>query len=407
VTVRASAILLLATVSSVLGLCQQAPDHKDHGAHRGHGTSAPSAPRATNAGAGQQPAPANAPAPGTTPQGYGHVELAGQPLSEIGYRTARTERRALTRTVRTSGWVTVDETRTSHVHAKVRGYVTSSHDRFIGSTVKRGDPLVSLYSEGVLAAELELLALVDQKNAIKAAAPDSPASRSLDAVIDAARRRFSLMDVSRGQVSRVEKTGKPTKGVTLSSPRDGVVLARAAIDGVYVEPTTELFVISDVSRLWVIFDVFESDMPYVALGQQVSLRCEGVPHAHDATVSFIAPAIDPATRSLRARVEVDNQRGHLRPGAFSTISLDVPIGAGIVVPEDAVLRTGKRDLVFVVKDGMAIPTEVTLGPKAGGMFRVDAGLEEGAEVVTGAQFLIDSESRLRAAGPMGGGHGAH
>jgi Cu(I)/Ag(I) efflux system membrane fusion protein len=341
------------------------------------------------------------------PPGYGHVELAPQPLSQLGYATARAERRALTRTVRTSGWVTVDETRTSHVHAKVRGYVTSSHDRFVGSSVKRGDPLVSLYSEGVLAAELELLALVEQRDTLRNAAPDSAASRSLDTVIEAARRRFSLMDVSRGQVSRVEKSGKPAKGVTLGSPRDGVILARAAIDGVYVEPTTELFVISDVSQLWVVFDVFESDMPFVRVGQRISLRCEGVPEPHEATVSFIAPAIDPATRSLRARVEVDNRHGMLRPGAFSTISLDVPLGEGVAIPEDAVLRTGERDLVFVVKDGMAIPTVVTLGPKAGDMFRIDAGIEEDDEVVTGAQFLIDSESRLRAAGPMGAGHGSH
>ncbi len=404
---RPLAALLLASVTSIAGVCQQAPDHRDHSAHQATGQAKPTAAVTATAHAAHPSTPASSATPTTLPPGYGHVELAGRPLSAIGYGTARAERRALTRTVRTSGWVTVDETRTSHVHAKVRGYVTSSHERFVGSSVKRGDPLVSLYSEGVLAAELELLALVEQKNSIKEAAPDSPASRSLDSVIEAARKRFSLMDVSRGQVSRVEKTGKPTKGVTLSSPRDGVILARGAIDGVYVEPATELFVISDVRSLWVIFDVFESDMPYVALGQKVSLRCEGVPHVHEATVSFIAPVIDPATRSLRARVEVDNQHGFLRPGAFSTISLEVPIGEGLAVPEDAVLRTGTRDLVFVVKDGMAIPTEVILGPKAGSFFRVDAGLDEGAEVVTGAQFLIDSESRLRAAGPMGGGHGAH
>ncbi len=397
--------LVLVSLTALSGVCQQAPDH---GAHR-HAPKGGEPPAATPPGdhAAHTPTP-NAPAaPGAMPPGYGHVELAPLPLSQLGYSTARVEKRALTRSVRTSGWVTVDETRTSHVHAKVRGYVTSSHDRFVGSTVRRGDPLVSLYSEGVLAAELELLALVDQRDTLRQAAPDSVASRSLDSVIEATRKRFSLMDVSRGQVSRVEKTGKPTKGVTLTSPRDGVILARAAIDGAYVEPTTELFVISDVRNLWVVFDVFEGDMPYVALGQKVSLRCEGVPHAHEAKVAFIAPTIDPATRSLRARVEVDNQDGLLRPGAFSTISLEIPMGDGLAVPEDAVLRTGKRDLVFVVTRGMAVPTVVILGPKAGGMFRLDAGLEEGAEIVTGAQFLIDSESRLRAAGPMGAGHGAH
>jgi Cu(I)/Ag(I) efflux system membrane fusion protein len=205
----------------------------------------------------------------------------------------------------------------------------------------------------------------------------------------------------------MERSGKPTKGVTLSAPRDGVVLARDAIDGMYVEPSTELFVISDLSKLWIVFDVFEGDMPFVKLGQSATFRCEGLPHAHDATVSFIAPAIDPSTRSLRARVEVDNQDGLLRPGAFSTVELSIDLGTSLAVPEDAVLRTGAHDLVFVVSEGMAVPTHVELGPRAGDVFPVTAGLAEGDVVVTGAQFLIDSESRLRGSSAGGNAHAGH
>lgn len=364
---------------------------------------APSAP-APNAHASHDPAPD--PHAGHSPQadvkGYAHVPLEALALDQLGLATAKVERRPLVRKVRTSGWVTVDETRTSHVHAKVRGYVVSSHKSFVGQTVKRGDPLVSLYSESVLAAELDLLALLDQSDSAEAAVPGSVVSKSLDSVVDASRRRFRLWDIPEAQVAKLERSRKPSRGLTLSAPRDGVILARAAIDGAYVEPATELFVISDVSQLWVVFDVFERDMPYVKLGQHVTLACEGMLAPHDAEISFLAPTIDPATRSLRARVSVDSQGGALRPGAFSTVTLDLPLGDGLAIPTDAVIRTGLRDLAFVVKDGMLVPTEITLGPEASGYYRVDGGLLEGDTVSTGAEFLIDAESQLRGAGTTGG-----
>ncbi|MBK8937842.1 MAG: efflux RND transporter periplasmic adaptor subunit [Polyangiaceae bacterium] len=338
---------------------------------------------------------------GPTPAGYSHVMLDAVPFPELGFSTAKVERRPLSRRVRTTGWVTVDETQTSHVHAKVRGVVVASHGRFVGSSVKKGEALVSLYSEGILAAELELLSLVQQRQALEAAAPGGAVGQALDPVVEAARKRFALWDVSAGQVAKVEKTGKPARGVTLTAPRDGVILARGAIDGMYVEQATDLFVISDVSKLWIVFDVFERDMPYVAIGQEATFRCEGMTHAHDAKVSYLSPTIDPATRSLRARASVDNQAGTLRPGAFSSVELKIDLGEGLAIPEDALLRTGERDLVYMVHDGMAMAVEVKATPGADGFVRIDEGLLEGDVVVTGAQFFVDSESRL---GRSGTGH---
>lgn len=396
-------LLGFATLSGFSGPCQVG---HDHGAHSGRAPSATASappPRVpgTEPRHGDPPtvdphaghgAPAGS---GATPPGYGHVPLEAVPWPELGFATAKAEKKPLTRRIRTTGWVTIDETVTSHVHAKVRGFVVASHGRFVGSTVKKGDPLVSLYSEGILAAELELLSLVQQQQELQAAAPGPGVGRSLDRVVDAARNRFSLWDVSPGQVARVERSGKPTRGLTLSSPRDGVILARGTLDGMYVEPSTDLFVISDVSRLWIVFDVFEGDMPHVRLGQHATFQCEGMTHPHHAEISYLSPTIDPATRSLRARASVDNQHGTLRPGAYSTVEIDVDLGESLVVPEDAVLRTGVRDLVFVVKDGMAMPREVMVTRGANGLARIEHGLAEGDLVVSGAQFLVDSESRLR------------
>jgi len=404
-----AALIVLALFSACDGRCQQAPKHV-HGAPPAASAppAAPTPARDPRAIPARESGAAGDEA-STSISDHGHVSLEGLPLPELRFATAKVEKRSLSRLTRTTGWVTIDETRTSEVHAKVRGYVISSHNSFVGMSVKRGQALASLYSEGVYAAELELLALGAQQRALGEALPGSPAAKSLDAVLDATRKRFSLWDVSQGQVGQVEKTGRPSKGVTLTAPRDGVILARSAIDGSYVEPATQLFLISDVSRLWVVFDIFQANMGHVSLGQEVTLECEGLDEPHKAKVSFLAPVVDPATRSLRARVEVDNRKGHLRPGAFSTVTLEIPVGEGLAVPEDAVIRTGKRDLVFVIVDKMAVPTEVKLGPKVGGFYRIDSGLNEGDIVATGALFLLDAESRLRAAsGGMGGNpHGGH
>jgi len=406
-----AAMVLLALSSACDGKCQQAPRH-DHGSSP-PASASPAAPLEAGPerdphAAHRSPAPASREPP-TALTDYGHVSLEGLALPELRFATAKVEKRSLSRLTRTTGWVTVDETRTSEVHPKVRGYVVSSHNSFVGMSVKRGQALASLYSEGIYAAELELLALGAQQRALGEALPGSHAAQSLDAVLDATRKRFSLWDVSRGQVLQVEKTGRPSRGVTLTAPRDGVILARNATDGSYVEPATQLFLISDVSRLWVVFDIFEANMGHVSLGQEVTLECEGLDEPHKARVSFLAPVVDPATRSLRARVEVDNREGHLRPGAFSTVTLEIPVGEGLAVAEDAVIRTGKRDLVFVIDGKMAVPTEVKLGPRVGGFYRIDSGLNEGDIVATGALFLLDAESRLRAAsGGMGGRqHGGH
>lgn len=345
------------------------------------------------------------------PSGYAPIMVDAAQLRTFGLSTAKVEQRHLVRALRTVGIVALDETRTSHVHARVRGFVENVSANFTGKTVKKGEALCGIFSQEVLAAQLELISLVRQRRAL-AGSPTGgllgDAGGSWDTLLDASRQRLSVWNVPRSQVDRVERTLEPVRTFTLSAPRAGVIVAKRAFVGAYVEPGTELYVISDLSKLWVQLDVYEADVPYVQLGDSVKLTIGGVSEAVTGTISYLAPTIDEATRTLKVRLDVENPAGKLRPGAFVNAELSLMVGHGLVLPESAVIRTGTRNIVFVVHGGEHIqPREVKLGPLVEGAYRVDAGVTAGEEVATGAQFLIDSESRLRATSSPGGGHAGH
>jgi len=340
----------------------------------------------------------------TMPSGYAPVTIDQGRVGALGLTTVKVEDRDFKKTVRTVGIVTVDETRTAHVHAKVRGFLEVVRADFLGKPVKTGEALCAIYSQGVLAAELELIALLKQPTS---SSPE--VDKTWQVLIDASRRRLMLWDVSKAEIARLERTLEPSRTFTIVAPRSGIVVARQAFVGVYVEPGTELYVISDVSKLWALIDIYEADVPAVKLDQAVRLTLEGTTDPIAAKVSFLAPTIDESTRTLKVRLDLDNAKGLLKPGAFATAEMDVLLGHGLAVPESTVIRTGARNIVFVMHGAHAEPREVKLGPLLAGFYRVDSGLGVNDLVATGAQFLLDSESRLRATSTQGGGgpHGGH
>lgn len=339
--------------------------------------------------------PPQAPAASGAPKGYVQVRVEAGSVAGFRIEVARAEARALRRTIRTFGVVTLDETRTSHVHPKVRGTLESVSANFVGKTVKQGEPLAELYSPPVYAARLELVAVLKQGRGAG------------DALVEGARRRLQLWDVPAGQIERTIQSQKASRTFTLLAPRSGTVLARKAINGMYVGPETELFVVSDLSVLWVLVDLYEADVPLVQPGTPVRLTIEGVPTAREAQVAFLPPSIDESTRTLKARVVVENNEGQLRPGAFVQATLEADLGTALSVPTQAVIRTGTRNLVFVVSGEHVEPREVQLGASTGEFVQILSGLKEGEAVATTAQFLLDSESRLRATSGPGGGHAGH
>ncbi|MBA3455418.1 MAG: efflux RND transporter periplasmic adaptor subunit [Deltaproteobacteria bacterium] len=330
----------------------------------------------------------------TRPEGFAPVALDPAQATAMGLTTEVVSEREFSRKVRTVGLVTVDETRTAHVHSRVRGWIEGYYVQFVGRKVKKGEALVSLYSQEVYAAQLELASLI--KSPLK-----SPE------LLDAARNRLALWNVPRSVIDHIERTGEPKRTIPVVSPRAGVVVAKQAFEGMFVDPSIELYTISDLTRVWILADIYEADVSSVRAGSSASLTVEGVGEPISAKVAFLYPTIDERTRTRKARFELANVSAAVMPGAFVTVELELAEQRGLAVPESAVIRTGARSIVFIVHGTHAEPREVKLTGRVGDYYRVESGVVAGEHVATGAQFLLDSESRLRASSAPGGGHAGH
>lgn len=349
-----------------------------------------------------EPAPAAAHAgheqmegmPGMAPQGYAPVVVDPSRAAAMQLTTAPVEERDFKRTLRTVGVVTLDETRTTHVHAKVRGWIDTIHADFTGQKVKAGEPLCSIYSQDVYSAEIELVSLLN-----------GPAGHSgQDPLVDAARRRLALWDVPQSEIDRLVSTREPRRAFPLLAPRAGTVIAKQALQGTFVDPSVELYTLSDLSRVWVMADVYESDVRDVRAGGRAKLTIEGQREPLEGKVSFLSPTLDEATRTRKVRFELENPGGQYLPGAFATVEMELSMGRGLAIPESAVIRTGTRSIAFVAHGEHLEPRELKLGPLVGDSYQVESGVSPGDRVATGAQFLLDSESRLRATSGQGAGH---
>lgn len=331
------------------------------------------------------------------------VELSPEFAQRIGVRTTRATRSALRRTVRTVGIVRTDETRESHVHVKWDGWIEDLHASFVGQQVKRGDPLFSVYSPELLSSQYELL--ISRRRG----AGIGPGADASAAALRSVRDRLRLWDVPDDEIDAIEKSGEPRHAITVRAPRDGTIIEKRALAGMYVEPGMELYTIADLSRVWVLADLYEFEAPLVATAQKALFEPVGRPGAAlEATVAFVYPTVDPMSRTVKVRLEMDNASGTLRPGSYGTVRIEVASPDGVVIPFDAVLDTGRRQVVFVrTAAGAFEPRDVRLGAIASPDVQILDGIAEGEEVVTRAQFLLDSESRLRASSGPGPGHTGH
>ena len=413
---RVSGRAIGATVILVLVAACRTADRTNAaaGEHAGHSGLSPasSAPLVAPSGGPQGHEGHDMDAGPMTPAGYAPVALDPARATALGIKTVEVVLRDFSRTVRTVGVVALDETRTAHVHSKVRGWIDTIHVDFVGRKVNVGEALCSIYSQEVYAAEFEFLSVLDRVGNTATptgefAAAEQHAQRQL---LDASRRRLSLWDVPKSEIARLESSREAKRTFALLASRSGVVVEKQAVDGMFVDPSVELYTLSDLSRVWVVADLYEADVASVHLGDVAHLTIEGTDAPIDAKVTFLAPTIDEATRTLKARFELPNASGKLRPGAFVTVAMDLGMSRSLAVPENAVIRTGTRSIVFVAHGEHAehlAPREINVGPVVGDFYRVDGGLTAGEQVATGAQFLLDSESRLRASGGGGHEHGGH
>ncbi|KAA0249608.1 MAG: efflux RND transporter periplasmic adaptor subunit [Acidobacteria bacterium] len=336
--------------------------------------------------------------PAAAPAGYAPVALDARKRQLLGLRTARVTRAPLSTTIRTVGRVAADERLVHHVHTRFEAYVEHVFADFTGKAVRKGEPLAAVYSPELYASQQEyLLALRAVRDLPPGAAGEAAAGA--ERLLDAARTRLRLWEMSAAQVSELAAKGEPLRQVVLTAPISGIVVARTAYHGMKVMPQDTLFDIVDLSRVWVLADVYESELPRLRPGQRAEVTLSYWPGRRwDARVGYVYPEVDEKTRTVKVRLELANPRSDLKPGMFADVVL---LGAPrdvLQVPDDAVLDSGTRKVVFVAEgDGVLAPREVTTGEHAGGAWEVRSGLSEGEEVALGAAFLVDSESRLKAA----------
>ena len=330
----------------------------------------------------------------STVSGYSNVKLTSDRQQLIGVQTGVAEERSLGRSLRTVGRVTVDETRLFKISTKFDGYIEKLYVNVTGQPIRKGQPLFSIYSPDLLATQQEYLLAMR-------AASQSPS------LLSSARQRLLLWDITPADIDRLERTGTPRKSLTIASPASGYVLNKIAVQGARVTPGEPLFEIANLDRVWVQADVYESELQYVHPGSAATMTLSYAPgRTWTGRITFIAPIVDPMTRTVKVRLEFDNRDGALKPDMFGDVVIQQPARLVIVVPDSAVLQTGTRSVVFVIKpDGTFEPREVSLGTKSDQFYEVRSGVAAGEKVATQANFLIDSESRLKAAlAQMSGGH---
>lgn len=404
--------LALAVLAVAMGAQTASCNNSPAQTHAGHGATPAASSEVTSAEVGHEGHNVAPSEPSSAvPPGYAAINIGPSSASAIGLTTTTVSERDFRRALRTTGIVTVDETRTSHVHTKVRGWVDGVAVNFVGQRVSAGQVLCGVYSQEVYAAEIEYLALLGRVQGPEVKLRGEFADqerRAREELLAAARRRLALWDVPKGEIERLETTREPRKTFPLVAPRSGIVVAKNVLDGTFVDASSELYTISDLSRVWLLADIYESDVASMKVGQIARLDIQGTDAPIEAKVAFIPPTIDEPTRTLKVRFDLQNAGNRLRPGAFANVTMDLALARGLAVPESAVIRTGPRAIVFLVHGGSHIlPREVKLGPLVDDHYRVEAGLEAGDVVATGAQFLLDSETRLRASGGAGAGHGGH
>ena len=322
------------------------------------------------------------------------IDPARQQL--IGLKTSEVSQGTVGGAWRTVGRVAIDETRVRHINLKVAGFVERIYVDFVGKRVKKGDPLFSIYSPELLSAQEEYSIALKTQGALSF--PGSSPTNAGDGLVAAARRKLTLWDVPDSEIARIAKGGEPTKTLTLYSPLAGVVTRKDVVDGMKLDAGAMPYEIVDLSSVWVLADVYESELRFVSQNMPASLKLNAFPNREfKGKVMFIDPLLDPQTRTVKVRLTFPNPDGDLRPEMFGEVVLIGAPREGLSIPMDAVIDSGTEKLVFVASGaGKFQPRTVKLGESDGVGVEVLSGLTLGERVVTRANFLVDSESRLRA-----------
>jgi len=319
----------------------------------------------------------------------------------MGVRTAPVLQRHLSREIRALGHVTYDQSKLAHVHTKVDGYIEKSYINAVGDQVKKGDPLVEIYSPKLVSTQEEYLQAYRSLQRLAARSATGQELSQSKELLESARRRLEYWDISDRQINTLEQTGTVTKTMQLNSPFDGIVVDLKAIEGMRVQPGMRLYNIANLNTVWVESDIYEYELPWLKEGQHVAMNLSYVPgQQFNGYVDYIYPFLESKTRTVKVRSVFDNASGELKPGMYANVRIQSSIGDSVTaIPEESVIYSGERTLVFIsLGKGRFVPRDVKLGAISGdGYYQVLSGIEPGEIVVTSGQFLLDSESKLKEA----------
>ncbi len=334
----------------------------------------------------------------STVEGRAAIHVPVQKQQLIGVRTTAVERKPLRRTIRTVGRVTYDETRLHHVHTKIAGWIERLYANATGELIRKGQPLLTIYSPELLASAQEyLLALRARERLADTTLPSI--RESGEELVESARRRLLLFDITEDQIRDLEETGAAPRTMTLYAPITGHVIVRNVLHGEKIESGSNILDIADLSRVWVLADVYEYELPSIGVGQTARMTLSYLPgRTFEGRITLVYPVLSEMTRTVKVRLEFPNPDLALKPEMFGEVEIESDLGERLVVPDSAVIGSGTRDIVFVAKgDGYFEPREIRLGVRLPDAVEVLEGLVEGERVLVSGNFLIDSESKLKAA----------
>jgi len=337
------------------------------------------------------------------------VEIPLEKQQLLGVKTVAASVKPLQKIIRTVGRIEYDERRLATVNTKIEGWIERLYVNYTGKYVKKGEPLAEIYSPELVATQQEFLNLLKWKQSAisnQQSAIEVMLSKDAEAIIEAAKQRLRLWDINDAQIKKIEEAGKPIRTLTIYSPASGYVVQKTALQGIRVMPGERLFDVADLSRVWIVSDIYEYDVSLIKIGQTAKISLSYFPgREFSSRIDYIYPSLAGESRTAKIRFTIANAGGQLKPQMFTNVEVKINLGNKLSVPESAVIDTGIRQIVYVDKgEGYFEPREVMIGLKAEGMVEVLKGIKAGEKVASSGNFLIDSEAQLKGIKPLGHKH---
>lgn len=339
------------------------------------------------------------------PTGIGTIRISPEKQQLIGVKFGEVTPGAGVHSFRSVGQVTMDETRFTKVQTRIDGWIEKVFVDFTGKFIEKGQPLLTLYSPEMLASQREYLLALRSREIMKGS-PLADSQQQSDSLVAASRKRLELFSLSESQIEEITRTQQALTNITIHSPLSGYVMMRNAFPKQRITPETELYTVVDLSKVWIMADVFENEASMIQIGMPVRMNLSYAGgRKFDGRVSYIQPQVDPTTRTLKVRIEADNPNMTLKPEMFVDVEFSVSMPARMTVPAEAVLDTGLKKTVFVDRgDGFLEPRQVETGERIGDRIEITKGLAVRERIVISGNFLIDSESQLKASASGMAGH---